>query len=34
VITEAGKARLQHHQEASCEPLDKRALDVIVEKVG
>jgi hypothetical protein len=34
VISEAGKARLKYHQEASCEPLDHRALDVIVEKVN
>jgi hypothetical protein len=34
VVTETGKARLKQHQEASCEALDRGALDTIIEKVN
>ncbi len=34
VVTETGATRLAHHEQASCELLDRAALDLIVEKVN
>jgi hypothetical protein len=34
VVTETGAARLAHHEAASCEPLDRATLDLIVDKVN